>query len=86
MISIKTTAVIMAVSSILGVAPIAALADNGDKTQVGVINDPDTNTEVNAATVVLTQGDGSSNTQASGVGQSNTLDDRDVNVIGQSIG
>jgi hypothetical protein len=87
MISIKrTTALIMAVSSILGVAPIAALAQPGDQTQVGVINDPDTNTQVNSATQVLTQGAGSSNTQANAASQSNNLNDNDVNVIAQGIG
>jgi hypothetical protein len=87
MISIKTTtALIMAVSSILGVAPIAALADNGDKTQAAVINDPDTNTQVNAATQVLTQEYGDSNTQTAAAGQSNNLEDNDLNIIAQGIG
>jgi hypothetical protein len=84
MISIKTTALIMAVSSILGVAPIAALADNGDKTQAGVINDPDTNTQVNSAVQTLTADD--FNTQTAAAGQSNLLDDSDVNTLVQDIG
>jgi hypothetical protein len=87
MISIKTTtALIMAVSSVLGVAPIAALAQPGDQTQDALIDDRDTNTQVNSATVVLTQGAGDGNSQASGVGQSNSLDDNDVNTIAQGIG
>jgi hypothetical protein len=87
MISIKTTtALIMAVSSILDVAPIAALAQPGDQTQVAVIDDSDTNTQVNSATQVLTQGAGSNNFQASAAGQSNNLDDNDVNIIAQGIG
>jgi hypothetical protein len=83
MISIKTTtALIMAVSSILGVAPIAALADN---TNTAAIDDRDTNTQVNAATQVLTQGEGDNNVQAAAAGQSNSLSDDDQNAIFQSI-
>jgi hypothetical protein len=86
MISIKTTALIMAVSSILGVAPIAALAQPADQTQVAVIDDSDTNTQVNAVSQTLTQGDGDSNTQTAAAGQLNNLEDNDVNVIAQGIG
>jgi hypothetical protein len=85
MISIKTTtAVLMAVSSILGVAPIAALAQPGDQTQVAAIDDRDTNTQVNSATVVQTQGAGSGNFQASAVQQINNLEDNDANAIIQT--
>jgi hypothetical protein len=87
MISIKTTtALILAVSSILGVVPIAALGQSGDQTQVGVINDPDTNTWVNSATQVQVQGAGDNNFQASSLWQSNNLNDNDMNIIAQGIG
>jgi hypothetical protein len=83
MIRIKTTtALIMAVSSILGVAPMAALAQLSED---ATIDDRDTNTQVNSATVVLTQGAGDGNSQASGVGQSNSLSDDDENNIFQAI-
>jgi hypothetical protein len=87
MISIKTTtALIMAVTSVLGVAPIAASAQPGDQIQIGVIDDSDTNTQVNSATQVLTQRDGSNNAQAAAASQSNSLDDNDVNTLAQGIG
>jgi hypothetical protein len=88
MISIKTrTALIMAVSSILSVAPIAAVAqpDGSFQSQFGLIDDRDTNTQVNSATVVQTQGAGSGNLQASAVQQSNNLEDNDQNTIEQFI-
>jgi hypothetical protein len=59
--------------------------DDGDNTNFAVISDDDTNTQVNSATVVQTQGDGDFNTQAASVSQSNTLEDNDVNTILQSI-
>jgi hypothetical protein len=59
--------------------------DDGDNKQVAIISDDDTNTQVNSATVVQTQGDGDFNTQAASVTQSNTLEDNDVNTILQSI-
>jgi hypothetical protein len=87
MISIKTTALIMAVSSILGVAPMAAAAQSGDQTQGAAINDPDTNTQVNSAVQTLTQRNADdSNTLTAAAAQSNILDDTDVNTLVQNIG
>jgi hypothetical protein len=83
MISIKTTIVlIMAVSSILGLAPMAALAQ---LSQDATIDDRDFNAQANFADVDLAQGDGDGNSQASGVGQSNSLSDDDQNSIEQFI-
>jgi hypothetical protein len=59
--------------------------EDGDNTNVAVIDDRDTNTQVNSATVVQTQGDGDGNFQASSVWQSNWLSDDDVNQIFQAI-
>jgi hypothetical protein len=59
--------------------------DDGDNTNFAVISDDDTNTQVNSATVVQTQGSGSGNFQASSVWQSNWLSDDDVNQIFQAI-
>jgi hypothetical protein len=59
--------------------------DDGDNTNFAVIDDRDTNTQVNSATVVQTQGAGSGNFQASSVWQSNWLSDDDVNQIFQAI-
>jgi hypothetical protein len=81
MIITKTTALILAMSSILGIAPIAAVAQ---LQQDAVIDDSDTNTQVNSATVVQTQGDGDFNTQASFVEQGNALEDNDANAIIQT--
>jgi hypothetical protein len=83
MISIRTTtALIMAVSSVLGVAPIAALAQTS---QDGTIDDRDTNTQVNAALAVQSIDDGDNNFQGIGVAQSNSLEDNDANVLTQVI-
>jgi hypothetical protein len=93
MISIKTTALIMAVSSILGVAPIAALAQ-----QNAAIDDRDFNAQANFAQQDFASGQANiqgigeaspqvnANTQTGVVAQSNTLNDQDVNTIVQNSG
>jgi hypothetical protein len=82
MMATKRTALIVAMSAILGIAPTAALAQ---PTQDAIIDDSDTNTQVNSATLVLTQGDGDNNSQASAAFQSNNLEDNDANTIVQTL-
>jgi hypothetical protein len=81
MITTKRTALMVAMSAILGVAPTAALAQ---PTQVALIDDRDTNTQVNSAPFAHLQGEGDFNTQAASVSQSNNLEDNDANAIIQT--
>jgi hypothetical protein len=83
MISIKTTtALIVAVSSVLSVAPIAASAQ---LEQNAAIDDRDDNTQANFADVDQDQGEGDFGIQFAEVVQSNSLSDDDENAIFQSI-